>query len=173
MKYNIRQAYLNDIPAIKQMADIVFRHTYRDIITPEQMEFMMEWMYSDNSLQKQMESGHIYLILSTSDKIDVGYVSINKEAESETQILYHLQKIYVLPEMQGKGLGAFLLQQAEKMMMDLAHDSKNIRYELNVNRSNPAVAFYEHMGLNKDREGDFPIGNGFFMNDYIMAKDLK
>ena len=44
--------------------------------------------------------------------------------------------------------------------------------ELNVNRDNKAVTFYEHMGMHKDRQGDFPIGNGFFMNDYIMAMDL-
>ena len=41
--------------------------------------------------------------------------------------------------------------------------------ELNVNRNNKALRFYERMGMHKDREGDFPIGNGFYMNDYIMA----
>lgn len=46
------------------------------------------------------------------------------------------------------------------------------RVELNVNRHNPAVAFYEHMGMHKDREGDFDIGHGYFMNDYIMAMEL-
>ena len=44
--------------------------------------------------------------------------------------------------------------------------------ELNVNRNNKAVTFYEHMGMHKDRQGDFPIGNGFFMNDYIMAIEI-
>ena len=41
--------------------------------------------------------------------------------------------------------------------------------ELNVNRHNPALGFYEHMGMSKAREGDFDIGNGFYMNDYIMG----
>ena len=36
-----------------------------------------------------------------------------------------------------------------------------------------AVDFYEHMGMHKDRTGDFPIGNGFYMNDYIMAKEIS
>ncbi len=44
--------------------------------------------------------------------------------------------------------------------------------ELNVNRNNPALGFYEHMGMKKVREGDFPIGNGYYMNDYIMGLDI-
>ena len=45
--------------------------------------------------------------------------------------------------------------------------------ELNVNRNNPALGFYEHMGMKKVREGDFPIGNGYYMNDYIMGLDIN
>lgn len=167
----IRQATLSDIPAIRTMADVAFRHTYRSILTPQQMEYMMEWMYSEASLHEQMEHlGHRFYILSE-DADDVGYVSFNIEEDDDHRILFHLQKIYLLPEHQGKGFGAQLLRHAEARMKDLA-GTKSARYELNVNRSNSAVAFYEHMGLHKDREGDFPIGGGFYMNDYIMAKDL-
>ena len=45
--------------------------------------------------------------------------------------------------------------------------------ELNVNRSNRALHFYERMGMRRLREGDFPIGGGFYMNDYIMGLDLE
>lgn len=44
--------------------------------------------------------------------------------------------------------------------------------ELNVNRYNPALGFYQHMGMTKVREGDFPIGNGYCMNDYIMGMEI-
>lgn len=44
--------------------------------------------------------------------------------------------------------------------------------ELNVNRNNKALQFYEYMGMRKLREGDFPIGNGYYMNDYIMGLDI-
>ena len=46
------------------------------------------------------------------------------------------------------------------------------RIELNVNRENPAVGFYEHIGMTRDRQGDFPIGKGFYMNDYIYVLDF-
>jgi hypothetical protein len=42
-----------------------------------------------------------------------------------------------------------------------------------VNRHNRAFHFYRHMGMSVDREGDFPIGNGFYMNDYIMKLEIE
>jgi GNAT superfamily N-acetyltransferase len=46
------------------------------------------------------------------------------------------------------------------------------RLELNVNRYNRAVGFYEHLGMHRARSGDFDIGHGYWMNDYIMAMPL-
>lgn len=170
MSHTIRKATTGDIKAIQQMAEITFRHTYRNILTPEQMEYMMQWMYSDDSLAGQMADGHVFHIISTQEGRDIGYVSYSKESDVPT--LFHLHKIYLLPDMQGLGLGAMLLRHAEKEMI-VAAAGKPVRYELNVNRGNSAVTFYEHMGMRKDRQGDFDIGNGFYMNDYIMAKDIK
>ena len=50
--------------------------------------------------------------------------------------------------------------------------AQKARIELNVNRNNPAVGFYKHQGLKIIRQGDFPIGNGYYMNDYIMGLDI-
>ena len=43
---------------------------------------------------------------------------------------------------------------------------------LNVNRHNKALTFYQKMGMTKVDEGDFPIGHGYYMNDYIMGLDI-
>ena len=43
--------------------------------------------------------------------------------------------------------------------------------DLNVNRYNPATAFYERRGFVRQREVDVPIGP-YFMNDYVMRKAL-
>lgn len=42
--------------------------------------------------------------------------------------------------------------------------------ELNVNRQNKARIFYEKFGFVIVEEKDIPIGNGYFMNDYVMQK---
>lgn len=41
---------------------------------------------------------------------------------------------------------------------------------LNVNRYNKAKGFYERLGFNVIGEENIPIGNGYFMNDYVMEK---
>jgi ribosomal protein S18 acetylase RimI-like enzyme len=42
--------------------------------------------------------------------------------------------------------------------------------QLNVNRNNPAKIFYEKLGFAVLNEEDIDIGNGYFMNDYVMQK---
>ena len=164
--FTIRKATTNDIALIHQMAWVVFPHTYHIILTPEQIDYMMEWMYSEKSLQKQMEEdGHIYYLAFKEDE-PAGYLSIQPEGEH----VFHLQKIYVLPSFQGMNLGKLLFEQAIKVIKELHPAPCQMR--LNVNRQNKALTFYEKMGMTKVDEGDFPIGNGFYMNDYIMGLDI-
>lgn len=163
----IRIATINDISLINRLAQQVFPATYRGILAPEQMDYMMDMMYSPESLTRQIsEERHQYFIAYT-DGEPCGYLSI----EPETESLYHLQKIYVLPRFQGKKVGRFLIEYALWYIKSFS-PHKPVTVELNVNRNNRAKIFYEHMGFHIDRSGDFPIGNGYYMNDYIMTKEL-
>lgn len=161
-----RKATEADIALIRDIAWKTFPLTYKDIITPEQCDYMMEWMYSEESLRKQLDEGQCYLLAYDGDRC-LGYVSIERQGDT----LFHLQKIYVLPDAQGLGAGRFLFNQAVDYVKEQC--SAPCRMELNVNRYNRALHFYERMGMRRDREGDFPIGNGYFMNDYIMVIDLN
>ena len=164
--FTIRKADISDIPVINKLAWEVFPATYKELISEEQINLMMDWMYSPENLRKQMtEEGHIYYI-AYEECEPAGYVSIQQEGEN----VFHLQKIYVLPYFQKSHLGRKLFEQAIRGIKEL-HPGP-CRMELNVNRNNPALGFYKHMGMTKLREGDFPIGNGFYMNDYIMGLDI-
>ena len=148
------------------MATIVFPHTYRDILSSAQIAYMMEWMYSAESLYRQLtEEGHIYYLAYWGD-VPAGYLSIQPEGEHT----YHLQKLYVMPDFQGKQLGRLLFGQAIDAIKQL-HPAP-CRMLLNVNRNNKALYFYQKMGMTMVSEGDFPIGNGYYMNDYIMGMDI-
>lgn len=165
----IRKASIEDIPAIRELAEVAFRETYKDILCSEQMEYMMDWMYSEENLLHQMTvANNIFFI-----EDGRGYASFRFDGHTEDdRDLFHLEKLYVLPEYQKTGLGRELF---EKIVEEagLAASGDRFRVELNVNRNNPAVSFYEHLGMHKDRQGDFAIGKGFFMNDYIMAIDFN
>ena len=165
--FEIRKATLEDIPLINKLAWIVFPHTYKELLSPGQIEFMMDWMYSPANLKKQMtEDGHTYFIAYEENE-PAGYLSIQPEGEHT----YHLQKIYVLPSFQGKKLGKQLFNQAIQAIKKLHPEPCQMR--LNVNRYNTkAVDFYFRMGMKKVFEGDFDIGHGYLMTDYIMALDI-
>ncbi|MBO7603707.1 MAG: GNAT family N-acetyltransferase [Bacteroidales bacterium] len=167
----IRKAGMEDLPLIHNMAEVVFRHTYRDILSGEQMEYMMDWMYSLPNLERQLKEGHSYYVADI-DGEPAGYVSIQSpETPGGSPLVFHLQKIYVMPGMQGQGLGLLLLEKAKEHVRSLTGGAP-CRIELNVNRGNKAVGFYERMGFRILRQGDFPIGGGFYMNDYIMGLDI-
>lgn len=163
--FEIRKATKDDCPQIRQLAEQIFPATYKEIISQEQIDFMMDWMYSISNLNKQMDDGHIYF-LAYRETAQVGYVSV----EQQNKDLFHLQKIYVLGSEQGTGCGKFLFTEAVKYIKTV-HPAP-CTMELNVNRENRAIRFYEHMGMHKARQGDFSIGNGYFMNDYIMSMEL-
>lgn len=167
-EYKIIYASESDIRLIQSMADVAFRHTYQEILSPDQMEYMMEWMYSADSLKKQIQSGHVFFIAYQDDKA-CGYMSVQPDGtDDDGVLLFHLHKLYVLPSEQGCGLGRMLFDMAIEFAVKASAGHK-ARIELNVNRTNPAVAFYKHLGLGILRQGDFHIGNGYYMNDYIMG----
>lgn len=169
--YEIIKAGETDLQKVHDMAEVVFRHTYCDILSPEQMDYMMDWMYSIPNLMKQVEDGHVYY-MALRESLPVGYVSVQPEGISEDgRQLFHLQKIYVMPSEQGRGLGRLLFEKAVSHVLSEASGNPSA-LELNVNRNNPSIGFYEHLGMKIRRQGDFPIGNGFYMNDYIMGMDL-
>ena len=169
--YCVRRVGPEGIMLIHDMAEVVFRHTYRDILSPEQMEYMMDWMYSPVNLSRQLDEGHVYYIAFRED-VPCGYISVQPDGVNEEgRLLFHLQKIYVLPSEQGTGLGRILFDKAVSHIREQA-SGRPAALELNVNRNNPSIGFYNHLGLRILRQGDFHIGHGFYMNDYIMGMDI-
>lgn len=163
----IRSATLEDIALIRELAQKSFPYTYRELLSAEQIEYMMDWMYSEKSLTEQMTHGHIFRIAYDAG-VPVGYVSIEKQGKA----LFHLHRIYLLPEAQGKGFGKKLFECATELARELA-GGRPCRIELNVNRYNThAVDFYKKRGMFVTFEGDMEIGDGFLRTDYIMALDL-
>lgn len=168
-KYNptelmeIRKAYPHDIPLIRDLANQSWPITYSSILSKEQVDYMMELIYSEKSLAAQMEKGHEFVIAY--DGVEpVGFASVSLLEPG----IYKLQKLYVLPSEHGKGMGKFILNELIKAMK-----TKGGRLlKLNVNRFNKARDFYEKLGFTVIGEEDIDIGNGYFMNDYVMKKEI-
>lgn len=170
----VRRATTEDIPLIRSMADVAFRDTYREILSPEQMEYMLDWMYSEASLERQMgPDGHVYFIAESDEREPVAYFSVQPHGLDENGVyVFEFQKLYILPEKRGKGTGRRLYDYVCRFVKEAAGDVP-CRIMLHVNRYNTrAVEIYRHFGMDVQLTADFPIGNGYYMNDYIMGITL-
>ncbi len=165
MSLKIKKADISDIELIEKLAIVAFPDTYKDILKPDQISYMLGMMYSYPSLESQFKLGHVYFI-AYEDKTPVGYASVERQKEK----IFHLQKIYVMPEHKGKGIGGILFKRIVEYVKEVQPEKCAI--ELNVNRNNKALGFYEHLGMKKIFEGDFNIGRGYMMNDYIMSIEV-
>lgn len=163
---NIKKASIEDIPAIVEIAYATWFVTYRDVITQEQIEYMFGEMYTPESIFKQMDFyKHEFLILYI-DEVPVGFASYAAlEAPKNT---YKLHKLYLLPSQQNKGLGRLLIQKVEHEVAMLSAQYLH----LNVNRKNPALAFYKKLGYEIIETVDIPFAE-FWLNDYVMAKSIN
>jgi len=159
-----RQATSNDCALIYELAAPTWADAYIEILSHEQMTYMLEMMYSEESLTQQMREGHIFFIVFC-DGAPAGFISFHVKDENH----YILEKLYVLPQMQATGAGRFLVEKAEEYIHH-QHPERPFVFELNVNRHNKAVGFYQRLGFHIAREVDEDIGNGFYKNDYIMQK---
>ena len=158
----IRKATVADINEISTLANKIWWHHYITIISKEQIEFMLDKMYSPESLAEQIQKAHSFLVALFDNKI-IGYMSVYKKEEQD----FFLDKLYVDNTLQRKNVGGDLMNEAYKIV-----GNGNLR--LQVNRKNfKAINFYFKEGFRIETVEDFDIGNNFEMNDFIMIKSIR
>jgi diamine N-acetyltransferase len=146
-----------------KLANAIWPAVYSGILPAEQISYMMELFYSRSSLEKQMTEKQHQFIIALSEGHPIAFASYGA---LEDVGAYKLHKIYVLTDFHGKGIGKALM---DFIINEL--ETANARLlELNVNRNNKAKAFYEKLCFEVIREEDIDIGNGYYMNDYVMRK---
>lgn len=156
-----RKATELDINLIQDLARRSWEVAYTDILSSEQLEYMLDMMYSEEAIKVHFNNPdyHYYIILE--NEIALGFVGFEAHAEEKTTKLH---RIYLTPEAKGKGAGKFGLNLVKEQAISVG-DSRII---LTVNKYNSAKDFYEHQGYKVYDEAIFDIGKGYVMDDYLM-----
>ena len=146
---------------IKELAYTIWPVAYGEILSQEQLDYMLDLIYTIESLEKQVDNNHVFLLVEDDNQF-IGFASyeLNFGNSNKTKI----QKLYVLPEIQGKGIGKNLINYIKQ----IAIDNKNSGLILNVNRFNIAKEFYLKYGFEITKEIKIDIGNNYIMDDYVM-----
>jgi GNAT superfamily N-acetyltransferase len=163
--YSIRQATINDLETIRQIAEDTWWATYSPILEKEQISFMLNEIYSVEKISHQLNTGSQAYLLLMDDGRPVAFAAYSPREEDPE--IYKLHKLYCLPETQGKGYGKVLINEVANKTTEAGKNT----LDLNVNRYNKAKTFYEKMGFSVAYEEDIAIGP-YWMNDYVMRKEL-
>ena len=152
-----------DLRTLAELADIVWHEFFPCILTLEQIDYMVDKFQSFHAMKEQVENGYEYYIIN--DGENVGYIGFKKEPDK-----LFISKIYLLSQGRGKGymkeIFAFLDEQVKINMLQGMY--------LTVNKYNEhAIDVYKHYGFKIVDSVVTDIGNGFFMDDYIMYKNKE
>jgi GNAT superfamily N-acetyltransferase len=153
----LQRAGAGDIPLIRRLADRIWWEHYPSIISDAQIAYMLESIYSEEALLRQMnEEGQAFWVPLQNGEAQ-GFLSVGKKGDGD----YFLHKFYL--ESREKGLGTLVFERLLEQYPDL----KTMR--LRVNRRNyKSVNFYFKVGFRIEFCVDTPFGEGYVMDDFQM-----
>ena len=155
MKY----CYAGEAKELSQMAWDIWTEYYNTFITGDDIEYILRTFQSEEAVRQQIMDGYLYSYIMDGD-IKAGYICFKLEGDS-----IFMSKYYVSKDFRGKGLGSKALDE----MLDIGRELNMRRAHLRVNRFNHlSISVYKHKGFIITKEEKVDIGNGYFMDDYLM-----
>jgi diamine N-acetyltransferase len=160
-----RRATPADIPLLRSLAEQIWRVSYATMLSPEQIDYMLAWMYGPDRIAAELEAGVTWQIAGA-EGAPSGYLAVSFEKDGTAE----LHKLYLLPERQGCGEGQQMLAHVEGLA--LRHGCA--RLTLRVNKTNArALRAYGRAGFRVVDSLVAEIGGGFVMDDYVLARTLQ
>ncbi|MBQ4335923.1 MAG: GNAT family N-acetyltransferase [Lentisphaeria bacterium] len=154
-----------ELVRVRNIADVIWPETFKDILSPEQIRYMMQMMYAPEVMENELASGYHFAIV-LADGRDAGYLVYSAYEEAGTAKLH---KVYLLQDFHHQGVGQKMLEYACSRCRELGFSS----VLLAVNKQNlPAQKAYLRHGFSMEKSVKCDIGHGFFMDDYLMRKAL-
>lgn len=156
----------SDIEALSKLARFTWQSAYANMITQAQIDFMLEQRYNRPRLLEELAMPHIWWDKAV---VDGALAAFASSMLTSTPGEMKLDKLYVDPARQRLGLGGSLIAHVSKRGLDEGCDT----LILAVNKRNErAIAAYRKYGFVVRDSVRVDIGNGFVMDDFIMAKSL-
>ena len=156
----------DSLQELRKVALKVWPRTFAEILSQKQIEYMMQMMYAPQVLTEELSNG-VHFELLRIDREPAGYISYSAYLQEPGTAKLH--KVYLLPEFHSQGIGQQMLDHAQKQCCKLGFKT----VMLCVNKHNErAIKAYKRNGFVIEKALCTPIGEGFYMDDYIMKKGL-
>ncbi|WP_440194919.1 GNAT family N-acetyltransferase [Anaerocolumna jejuensis] len=154
-----------DMEQLAQLARKIWNEYYIQILSREQIAYMVEKFQSVGAITDQIENqGFEYYNLRPGGAA-AGYIGIKAQGDGSL----FLSKLYISKEYRGMGYA----KEAMDFITELCKERGLNKMWLTVNRYNDnSIKVYEKMGFHIVRAQVANIGNGYSMDDYIMEKNI-
>lgn len=171
MRLVFRQCVIDDLHALRELSRKTFSETFGHMNTPSNMKAYLEQAFNIDKLRGELSNGDSSFYFLYADGDLAGYLKLN-EYKAQTDIhdpqSLEIERIYLLKEFQGKGLGGFLINKA----VDIASTREKSYIWLGVwERNRKAISFYKKQGFYIAGTHPFFVGEEE-QTDFIMRKDL-
>ncbi|MCL2591077.1 MAG: GNAT family N-acetyltransferase [Betaproteobacteria bacterium] len=162
MPIDIRPITPNDVSAIASLARTTWLDAYADILSPEQIEYMLAQRYDHERLCAETQDPQKWLRQASLNGVLAGFAACEVYKGE-----FKLDKLYIHPDMQRKGVGAALVNH----VATIAREQGFSVMILAVNKHNErAIRAYNRYGFHVRDKIVTDIGSGFIMDDYVMEK---
>ncbi len=161
----IRNATVEDAAMLRLLAEKIWWPTYTSILEEEQIRFMLDMIYAEEKLRQQIKTGEQSFLILLENEVPIGFAAFSVDIEN--QGILTLEKIYCLPETQGKGYGKLLISTVENK----AREAGKSILKLYVHRQNKTRNFYEKLDFKVVKEVNRPLGK-YMLTDFMMQKEL-
>ena len=151
---------------VREQAETIWPECYKDILSAEQIRYMLDMMYSEDAIADDVSEKIRYRFVMDDTEI-AGFLAWGPLIPDPPVAKLH--KLYLLPGKQGQGVGTRVLELVKQQVKDTVYHF----LRLNVNRQNSkAIKCYEKNNFATIQRVNNDIGNGFFMTDYVMETEL-
>lgn len=168
----IKKCSLDDILDLQKIYRQTFFETFSEQNSEENMRIFLDKAYSEEKLKSEIEDKESETFLAVENQKILGVLKINTgnaETESGLENSLEIQRIYILKESKGLGIGTVLMNFAEKKARELGVSF----IWLGVWEKNfPAQKFYTDKGFRRFSEHAFVLGDDI-QTDFLMKKELS
>jgi ribosomal protein S18 acetylase RimI-like enzyme len=161
----VRVITVSQIEAVATLAAEIWREHYTPIIGADQVDYMLKKFQSPEAVRTQIDANDLVYYLLYNDKRPAGYFAIQVRSDE-----VFLSKLYVARDSRKLGLA----KNAIDFIKSIAADNclKSISLTINKNNSE-SLAAYQRLGFKNEKAVVTDIGNGFYMDDFVLILPIK
>ena len=147
-RMELKKATLEQIPALREICTSAYAFNFASHWNEGGLDWYLDREFSIERLSADLVKPEIEYFFVVKEKQTVGFVKFNTQTNLPglpDREGCELQKIYLLPEMKGAGIGKVVLQ----ILINRARSMDKRIFSLCVLDTNlPAIAFYKKSGFN-------------------------